>query len=82
MSEREEGVVCWFNSSRAMGFVAPAGVDAADRANHLFLAGAALRRSGLTSVQAGDRITYRREAPRKLGNKSEAQDIIKLEINS
>jgi cold shock CspA family protein len=74
-ADREEGIVRWFDQVREMGFVAPLGVDPADRANHLFLAGPALRRSGWVSVEKGDRITYRRQEARQPGKKAECQEI-------
>jgi cold shock CspA family protein len=57
--ERETGTVVVYFADRGFGFCAPDGET--DRDRNLFIAGAAVKRSRLASLDRGDKITYRRE---------------------
>jgi cold shock CspA family protein len=74
-TDREEGVVAFFDPVPGFGFVIPAGSDPADKTANLYLSIHALKRSGLLSIEKGTKIAFRREQSRHAGRKAECQDI-------
>ena len=64
---------------RGFGFVVPAGTDATDKSQHLYLSAHALRRAGIASVEKGARIEYRKKVSRHAGRKPECQDVRLIE---
>jgi cold shock CspA family protein len=72
------GRVTFYDASKGFGFCVPDGVAFVQRHLHLYISGHAVRRAGLTSLSAGDTITFRYQEPRRPGQKGECQDIVKL----
>jgi cold shock protein len=69
------GRVKFYDQVRGFGFLTPDGVADEDRARHVYLHVAALRRSGLLSLKAGQRVAFELQPGRKPGMKDEAAAI-------
>jgi cold shock CspA family protein len=50
------GIVKHYDVVRQFGFICPLGVDPEDRSKQIYVHGAAVRRSGLTSLEKGQRV--------------------------
>jgi cold shock protein len=66
------GTVKFFDERRGFGFITPIGVDVEDRTKQVFVHVGAVRRSGLTSLSAGQRVALELQPARKPGMKDEA----------
>lgn len=73
-TNREEGIVQFFDKIRGFGFCTPAGDDPSDKSKSLFISGYAVKRAGLSSLGKGARIVFRREKSGQ-GRRDEVQDI-------
>jgi cold shock CspA family protein len=60
---------------RGFGFVVPTGVADQDRDRNVYCHVAALRRSGLLSLKAGQRVAFELQPARKPGQKDEAATV-------
>jgi len=67
------GIISFFNG--AFGFIVPAGVADEDRSRHVYCHAAALRRSGIASLTAGQRVAFELRPARRPGMKDEAANI-------
>ena len=79
MSERESGTISFFDRDRSFGFCIPACGSESDRTTHLFVAGPAVRRSGIESLNTGDKISFVRVQNRQRPGKFEVADIALVE---
>jgi cold shock CspA family protein len=59
--------------------VASAFAPETEKGNHLYISVHAVKRSGLASLDRGDKIRFRREVSKYPGRKAECQDIEILE---
>jgi CspA family cold shock protein len=69
------GTVKFYDSVRGFGFIAPLGTDAEDRSKQIYVHAASVRRSGLTSLSAGQRVAFQLQPARRPGPKDEAAAI-------
>jgi cold shock protein len=69
------GTVKFYDPMRGFGFIAPVGSDAEDRSKQIYVHAASVRRSGLTSLSAGQRVAFELQPARRLGQKDEAVSI-------
>jgi cold shock protein len=70
-----KGTVRFYDQVRGFGFLTPAGVADEDRDRHVYCHVAALRRSGLLSLKAGQHVAFELQSARKPGMKDEAAAI-------
>jgi CspA family cold shock protein len=69
------GIVKFYDAVRGFGFIAPVGSDAEDRSKQIYVHAASVRRSGLTSLSAGQRVAFQSQPARRPGQKDEAAAI-------